>query len=258
MPVRWTGGLAMRRCFAALGLFVLVLMVPLGAGPALGRPMDGALQQQLMAVYHRYNQAIAGGQLDAALAMRSSAARTALEQRLKTPKDRDDYLSGARELVPDKLELRHASVDDATEKALLIAWGDKVTPSGPVQNELDIGFVRENGIWKLGDLVLGPGPADIKHCNPAYEPVSAYDMSRPVSLAGRIERVDFLADHTLVVVLAGGTETCAFLPDRATLQQHGLDPAILLPYRVAEISGVASRTDAQKVMVNNVEVHAEE
>ena len=59
-------------------------------------------------------------------------------------------------------------------------------------------------------------------------------------------------------VAAGGTETCAFLPDRAVLQQHGLDPAILLPYRVAEISGVANRTDAQKAMVNNITVHAEE
>ncbi len=149
----------MRRCIAAVGVFALmalVLMVPLGTGPAWARPMDGALQQELMAVYHRYNQAVAAGHLDAALAMRSSAVRTALEQRLKTPKDRDDYLAGARDLVPDKLELRHASVDDTTEKALLIAWADKVTPTGPVQNELDIGFVREDGVWKLGDLVLGP------------------------------------------------------------------------------------------------------
>ncbi len=251
----------MRRWIAAVGLFALaaaVLVVPVGAGPAWGRPMDGALQQQLMAVYHSYNQAIAAGRLDAALAMRSSAERTALQQRLKTPKDRDDYLAGARDLVPDKLELRHASVDDATEKALLIAWADKVTSSGPLQNELDIGFVREDGAWKLGDLVMGPGPTDIKHCNPAYELVGAYDMSRPVSLVGRIERVDFLADHTLIVVVAGGAETCAFLPDRAALQQHGLDPAILLPYRVAAISGVANRSDAQKVMVNNITVHAEE
>jgi len=256
----------MRRCIAAVGiaamgvfaLMAVALLVPLGASSAWGRPMDGALQQELMAVYHRYNQAIAAGHLDAALAMRSSAVRTALEQRLKTPKDRDDYLAGARDLVPDKLELRHASVDDATEKALLIAWADKMTPSGPVQNELDIGFVREDGAWKLGDLVLGPGPADIKHCNPAYEPVSAYDANRPVSLAGRIERVDFQADYTLVVVSAGGTETCAFLPDRAVLQQHGLDPAILQPYRVADIAGVANRSDPQKVMVNNITVRAEE
>jgi len=60
MAVRWTGGRAMRRCIAAagiavVGLFALMavaLVVPLGAGPAWGRPMDGALQQQLLSVYH--------------------------------------------------------------------------------------------------------------------------------------------------------------------------------------------------------------
>jgi len=239
-------------------LAALVLTAPFSAGVAWARPMDGALQQQLQTLYSRYNQEITAGHLDAALAQRSSAARAALEQQLKTPKDRQDYLAGARQLVPDRLELRHASVDDATERALLIAWADKTTPTGQVRSEVDIGFVRENGTWKLGDLAMGPGPTDIRPCNPGYEALSAYDSSHPVSLAGRIERVDFQADHTLVVVLAGNTETCAFLPDRAALQQHGLDPAILEPYRVAEISGVANRGDPQKVMVNNITVRAEE
>jgi hypothetical protein len=246
----------MRRWLA--GLAALVLATPFTAGLGWARPMDGALQQQLQALFSRYNQDIAAGNLDAALALRSTEARAALQQQLKTPKDRQDYLTGARELVPDRLELRHASIDDATEKALLIAWADKTGPSGQVRNELDIGFVREGGTWKLGDLVLGPGPADIKRCNPSYQPISAYDTSHALSLAGRIERVDFLPDHTLVVMLSGNTETCAFLPDRATLQQHGMDPAILQPYRVAEIAAVANRGDPQKVMVNNITVHAEE
>jgi hypothetical protein len=251
----------MRRSLAALGLATLaavVLMAPFAVGPAWGRPMDGALQQQLQTLYSRYNQDITAGHLDAALALRSTAARAVLEQHLKTPKDRQDYLADAREMVPERLELRHASVDDASEKALLIAWADKATASGQVRSELDIGFVREDGTWKLGDLAMGPGPADIKHCNPGYEPVGAYDTSHGVSLAGRIERVDQQPDHTLVVVLAGNTETCAFLPNSAALQQHGLDPAILQPYRVAEITGVAHRGDPQKVMVNNITVHAEE
>jgi hypothetical protein len=256
----------MRRLLATLGLAalglpalaILVLIQPFSAGPAWGRPMDGSLQLQLQTLLSRYNQDISTGHLDAALALRSAAARDALEQQLKTPKDRQDYLAGARELVPDRLELRHASVDDATGKALLIAWADKTTASGPVRSEIDVGFVREDGTWKLGDLAMGPGPGDIKPCNPAYEPLSAFDNSRGVSMAGRIERVDLQPDHTLVVLLAGNTETCAFLPAGATLQQHGLDPAILQPYRVAEITGVANRTDPQKVMVNNITVHAEE
>jgi hypothetical protein len=254
---RWFTGLA----FAGLGFAVLaalVLIAPFAAGHAWGRPMDGALQQQLQALYSRYNQDIAAGHLDAALALRSSATRAALEQQFKTPKDRQDYLAGAAQMVPDRLELRHASVDDASEKALLIAWADKAAPSGEVRGELDIGFVREGGAWKLGDIAMGPGPGDIKHCNPAYEPIGAYDTGHPVSLVGRIERVDLLPDHTLVVVLAGNAESCAFLPSQAVLQQHGLDPATLQPYRFVDVSGVAHRSDPQKVMVNNITVRAEE
>jgi hypothetical protein len=240
-------------------LLTLALLAPAGADLAWGRPMDGALQQQLLALYHRYDQAIAAGQLDAALALRSAPVRAGLTQQFKTPKDRADYLAAAGGMVPDRLELRHASMNDAADKALLIAWADKTTASGLVKNELDISFVLEGGAWKLGDLAAGPGPADIKRCaDPSDQPVSAYDTSRSVAVAGRIERVDFLPEHTLVVLLAGDTETCAFLPDRAALQQHGLDPAILEPYRFADITGAPHRTDAQKVMVNAITVRAEE
>jgi hypothetical protein len=36
-----------------------------------------------------------------------------------------------------------------------------------------------------------------------------------------------------------------------------LDPAIIQPWRVVNISGVADKTDPQKVLVNNITVHAE-
>jgi hypothetical protein len=251
----------MRQWLATMAaLLLFAMLVALGtAGFAQARPMEGPLQQQLLALFNRYNAAIAAGRLDDALALRSTATREALTQQLKTPKDRQDYLATARQMVPDRLELRHASVNDAGDKALLIVLADKTLASGPAQNELDMSFSKEAGAWKLGDLTLGPGPADIQRCrDPSFQPMSAYDTSHTVSLTGRIERVDFLADHTLVVLLSGSTETCAFLPDRAALQQHGMDPDILQPYRIAEISGVAGRSDAQKVMVNTITVHAEE
>ena len=238
-------------------LVVLMLLAPGWAAQA--RPMEGALQQQLLALYNNYNAALAAGRLETALALRSTAVRTTLATQLKTAKDQQDYLAGAKEMVPDRLELRHASVSDAGDKALLIVLADKRLAAGAVQNELDMGFVKEGGVWKLGDLVQGPGPADITHCrDSSVQPVSAFDTSKPVSLTGRIERVDFLPDHTLLMLLTGNTETCAFLPSRAALQQHGLDPAILQPYRYAAITGAAERTNPQKVMVNNITVHAEE
>ncbi len=247
----------MTRRWSVVPGLLLALLVPLGAARA--RPMDGPLQQQLLALYNRYNTAIATGKLETALALRSTAVRTTLAAQLKTAKDQQDYLAGAKEMVPDRLELRHASVNDPADRALLIVLADKRLTAGEVQNELDMRFVKEGGVWKLGDLAQGPGPADINRCRDrSYQPISAYDTSKTVALAGRIERVDFLPDHTLVVLLAGNTETCAFLPERATLQQHGLNPAILQPYRVADITGVGEKDNAQKVMVNNITVHAEE
>jgi hypothetical protein len=247
----------MRRGLIAVA--ALLGCVLCAGGPTWARPMDGPLQQQLLALFNRYNQDIAAGQLDAALALRSTAAKAALTEHMKTPKDQQDYLTGAREMVPTRLELRHASVNDAGDRALLIALADKALTAGSVQNELDMAFVKEGGDWKLGALTLGPGPSDIKRCrDPSYQPISVFDTNHPVSLVGRIERVDFLPDHTLVVVLSGDTETCAFLPSQATLQQHGLNPSILQPYRIAQISGVPARGDAQKVMVNDITVRAEE
>ncbi len=244
---------------ACVVLMTGALLVPQAGSLAWGRPMDSSLQQQLLALYHSYEQAIVAGQVETALALRSAPVRMALTQGIKTPKDRSDYLTAAAAMVPDRLEVRHASINDAGDKALLVAWAFKTVAAGPGQEEFDLGFVREGGTWTLGALEARPGPADIKACrDPSSQPIAAYDTGRVVSLAGRIERVDFQPDYTLVVVLAGDTETCAFLPGPAALQQHGLDPAILQPYRIADIGGVPNRTDPQKVMVNSITVRAEE
>jgi hypothetical protein len=193
------------------------------------------------------------------LALRSGAVREQLTRQLKTPKDRADYLAGAGLAVPDRVEPTHASVNDAGDRALLVALADKTTPSGRVQSELDLSFVKEGGTWKLGDLTVGPGPADIRRCTDSTsEPISAFDASHPISLIGRIERVDFQPAYTVIKVLAGNVETCAFLPMQAKMRQQGFDPATLQPYRVAEITGAAARDNAQKVMVDNITVHAEQ
>jgi len=37
-----------------------------------------------------------------------------------------------------------------------------------------------------------------------------------------------------------------------------MDPTIIQPWRVAAISGVAAKSDPQKVLVNNIEVHEQD
>jgi hypothetical protein len=247
----------MRRWFAVLA--VVALTAPSTVTFAWGAPMDGALRGQLLGVYYEFNRDLAAGHLDEALALRSSTAREELTRQLKTPKDRADYLAGASEAVPARVEPRHASLNSTGDKALLVVLAGKGTASNQARSELDLGFVKEGGAWKLDDLAVGPGPAEIRRCtDPSNEAVTAYDASRRVSLIGRIERVDFQPGYTVVMVLAGNAETCAFLPPRAVLRQRGLDPATFQPYRIAEIVGAANRSNAQKVMVDNITVHEEQ
>lgn len=247
----------MRRWFATLTAMLLILAS--GADFAWGHPLDTARQRQLLALYSRFNRAIASGQLDLALALRSDTVRETLMRQLATSKDRADYLAAVAQTIPDRLEPRHSSVNNAGDKATLLMLADKTAATGQIQSELDISFVKQAGSWKLGDITSGPGPAEIRRCkDSSYEPASAFDASHPIALIGRIESVEFQPNDTVIKVLSGATETCALLPSRDVMRQRGLDPATLQPYRVAEITGAASRTDPQKLMVDNITVHAEE
>lgn len=242
----------MRRSVIALALGLLAV-------EAHARPMEPPLPQQLLALYGRYNRDIEAGNVDQALALRSDAARAAVTQAMKTQQDRTDFLNASREMVPEGLDLEHASINNAGDKALLIVLATKTQSGREEQDEFDLGFVKEAGVWKLGALLAGPGPIDIKRCSDqSYQAISAYASGQRVSLVGRIERVEFMPNYTLALVVSGATEVCAFLPDRAVLQQHGLNPAIMQPWRVADITGVAEKNDPQKVMVDNITVHSEE
>jgi len=236
---------------------VLLLLVMLClAIPAQARPMDPATQRQLLALFTSYNRAIEAGNIDQAMALRTDDVRTAAMPHLQSPNDRAAFLGDAREMVPDQMQVRHASINDAGDKALMIVLASKAVSGQQAQDEFDLAFARQGGEWKLGGLGSAPGPADIKHCpDQSAQPANAFSGGETVSLAGRIERVLFRPDHTLVLLTTGDTEVCAFLPDSATLRQHGMDPTIIQPWRVAAISGVAAKGDPQKVLVNNIEVH---
>ena len=235
---------------------LLLLVMLCLAIPAQARPMDQATQRQLLAMFTSYNRAIEAGNIDQAMALRTDDVRTAAMPHLQSPQDRADFLADAREMVPDQMQVQHASINDAGDKALMIVLASKAVAGQQAQDEFDLAFTRQGSEWKLGGLGSAPGPADIKRCpDQSAQPASAYSGGQPVSLAGRIERVLFLPDHTLVLLTTGDTEVCAFLPDSAALRQHGMDPTIIQPWRVATISGVAAKSDPQKVLVDNIEVH---
>jgi hypothetical protein len=233
--------------------------------------MDPTLQQQLLDLYDSYNKALAAGKLPDAMTFRSAAVRTEAQKELKTAKDRQDFLLMAKMTAPDKMTVQHASTNAAGDKAAIVTIASKTfppgkrVPGGPppgttAQSEMTLHFVREADAWKLDELDFGLDPAKIVACkNDKFEPESAYDENKTVSMGGPIARVDFQPTYTLVVVRVVDEETCAFVRgSQADLLKHGLDPAKLQPYAIVEIEGSPHKTDKQKVLIESLTVQPED
>lgn len=251
----------MRRWFVVLAGWLLA-----AAPPSLARPLDPALQQQLLALYDSYNKAIAAGKLSDALALRSAAARAQAQKEMKTAKDRQEFLAMAKLMIPDTVEVRHATISAAGDKAQVLTVVSKTFPPGkPIPNapppgstahsELTLSFARQGNAWTLDDLLYGPDPASIVACkDDRNEPMAAYDPDKDVSIGGPIVRVVFQPDYTLIVVRVMDEENCAFLPNRAEIASHGIDPARLVPYAIVDMTASPHRTNQQKVLIEHIRI----
>jgi hypothetical protein len=111
-------------------LCCVVLALLLAAPRSHAKPLDPALQQQLLALYDDYNKAIAAGKLTEALAFRSAETRARAQKEMKTAKDRQEFLVMAKATIPDTMEVRHATINAAGDKAELLTVVSKTFPPG--------------------------------------------------------------------------------------------------------------------------------
>lgn len=246
--------------------FVFLLL----ALPATAAPVDPALQKQLLAVYDAFNDAIAGGQHDAAVAQRPAGARSQFRNQIKTAEDRKAFMAMTAMMTPDDIEILHSRLSDGGDRAMLVGVARKAVPPGlkdpaappagtVMANELTLTFVREGGTWKYASQTFGLDPARIKRCpDRNFEPVEAYDRERAVSVGGPIVEMAFNPGHTLLIVRVHDEESCAFLPDRETLAKGGFDPALLQPYVVVALQGFPHRADRPKIWVDQLEILEED
>jgi len=251
--------------------WLLILAALCAAAPAIAAPLDPALQQQLLDIYDAYNKALLAGKVPDAMKLRSATVRAQAQKEMPNEAARQRFLAMAKTMVPDSLQVVHATTNAAASKASIITVVTKTmpknmkqSPGGPAPGstqraELTLSFVKEGAAWKLDDQTFGMDPSTIKPCkDDKFEP-SAYDDDRTVSLGGPIVRVDFQSDHTLIVVRVTDEEDCAFVPDnKEGLQKHGLAPDKLVPYAIVEMEGSPHKTDKQKVLVDSLTVRDEE
>ena len=255
-----------RRALAGfLSLFVLgILTTPLRAAS-----LDPALQEHLLGIYHDYNRAVAAGDIEAALRLRGAEAAGQLRREIADRKRRREFLDLSRQMTPDSVEVRHGSLSGDGARASLITLARKTMPPGPstpdmpppgtiLRSELTLDFVKEGGVWKYDRQTFGMDPDKIAPCrDERFEPISAYDETRSLSIGGRIARVAFAPDHTLVVLRVLDEETCAFLPPRERLVARGFDPAWLAAYAVLTGEGHPHKTDPQKAWIGSFSIEEE-
>jgi hypothetical protein len=249
--------------------FALLLAV---APAALGKPMDPALQQQLLGVYDSYNKDLLAGKVQDAMNLRSAETRASAAKEMPTAAARQRFLAMAKTMVPDTVQAAHATINAAGDKASILTIASKTIPKDAklppgapppgtvMHSEVTLTYVKESGGWKLDDQMFGPDPADIKKCkNDKYEGEASYDTNKTTSMGGPIVRVDFAPDHTLIVVRVVDEENCVFLRDnKDALMKRGLDPATLVPYAIVEIEGNPHKTDNQKVLADSLKVQPED
>ena len=242
------------------------------APACMAKPLDPALQQQLLSIYDAYNKAVLAGKVSDAIKLRTAAMQAKAKQEMPTAAARQRFAEMAKTMVPDSLQVVHATINTAGDKANIITVATKTipknvkfAPGGPapgsmLHSEVTLDFAKENEEWRLDDQTSGFDPATIKACkDDRYEAQSAYDTDRTVSMGGPIVRVDFQSDHTLVVVRVTDEEDCVFLPDnKEELQRHGLAADKLVPYAIVEIEGSPHKIDKQKVLANKLNVQPEE
>jgi hypothetical protein len=250
---------------------VLAALLSLAAWPAAAAPLDAGLQQQLLALFDSYNKAIAAGKLPDAVALRSAETRKQLEAELRTAKGKSELLAMGKMMIPDTVEVLHATINAAGDKAHIITLATKTVPKdlkmagapppgSVVHSGLTLDFVKEGGAWKFDNQTFGHDPSKTVACKSyTNEPDSAYNENSTTTMGGPIVRVDFQPSYTMIVIRVVDEENCAFVrSNKDELMKHGLDPAKLVPYAIVEIEGSPHKTDKQKILVDTLTVTPEE
>jgi len=233
------------------GLSLLVLMaLPLLATPALAADTGRAAHQaEFLQVFDAYSERAQRGDVDGMLAARTAAMADEIRAELaKDPEARAFLIGMSRAQVPSARQIEHVYWSDDGESAD-VHWLWTLPPMAEVEREhaTEIEsmtrFVREEGAWKIGDVLLMYEVSRINRpTDLGYHEGDADDETEG-TVGGRITRLEFKDDHTLVLVRVMDDEIAVFLPPRKVLEDAGVDFEAYAPWSLREFRGFPHRSD---------------
>ena len=233
-------------------------------------PVDPAVQAEVMAIYDKWNKAVAAGNLADGLKLHSAARRAVFANEMKTKAAQQEMVAMMRALAPETVEVQHAELNKDGTKVTVETIIGRTMPKGvthagappagsKLRNELTLTFLREAGAWKLDGERRGMDPGKVKPCaSTAFEGLDSFVEESNTSMGGMIRSVAFNADHTMVVIRMFDQENCIFMPTRAKLTELGLNTDLLVPRAIIEIQAWPHRADKQRVWAEGLKVELAE
>jgi hypothetical protein len=229
------------------------------AAAANAKPLEPTAQQDLLALYDRYGKLVLAGKLTEAAQLRAAKPRAEmLALGKKSKREQTEMIEMARLMTPDSVTPVHANLAADGNAATIEVVASKTWPAGVkipnapkpgtvTHGEVSLQFALEGTAWKLVTQSFGPDPAAVSTCHDeTTETEAAYNRNASSNVGGQIRRVDFKADHTLVVIRIVDEENCLILPPRDRLAQNDGHPDKLVPWALIEADGAPHRNDKQR------------
>ncbi len=202
--------------------------------------------------------------LEPALAFRTAGNREQFAEHLQHgPQGLTHILEDLRFFAPIEYTVGNAAIDNENAALALDARFKIEMPEHPLQGQtitrtLWVDYVREAGEWKINDVLMPPEPENIgRSPDENNEPESAYDLKREKSFNGRIIKVVFEPDYTLLTVLLvfDEVEYLVYLPNRVTLEESGFPVEKLKVPRLIGIKGHPHITNEFKTLASSATLH---
>jgi hypothetical protein len=218
--------------------------------PVAAQAGGGGDVKELTKVYDAYHGAIKAGDMNKAISLTSAETTKQIRGLLKQFSKGDDPLVMFRSQVPDFYEVQHVdwTKDGKGAQVYMISQYPAMKDIRPKKSavEAKVSFKQEKGLWKIDvttvlvELDKLQRPKDL-----AYNE-SDMDERRSGSVGGRIVKVEFKPDHTLVVLRVLDEELAVFLPSKQELTKAGVDFDDYAPWKMRQFKGHPHKTDSLK------------
>ena len=190
------------------------------------------------------------GNIDKILSYYTPDRQKEIRSEIKKKDERKFFLLIARAQVPESYQVEHVAPAKDGRGATVYLVGE-FPPMPEIERkrmrvEEMISFTKEQGQWKidqilhLGDPDAVKRPSDLS-CNPEDA-----DMKVTGDMAGRIVKVEFKPDYSLVLLRVLDEEIAVFLARKEVLIKAGVPLEELAPWKIYEFTGHPHKSDKLK------------